>query len=182
MLLDTRDCSDGPSVRRLLPFPLIPEEIFERHRYGFEVRKGGSDSVSKHLTSIICGLMCVSAAPFCSSQSCCYHLESQSFTCTTSTCSKRITVYVPNFDGPDRIQYSCTSDDCCQQLFTTCTNDGACPPSFLQNPEVRARIDEIAKTSEVLVANCKGRYALHAPRSERTIDLHRALEPDRILR
>jgi hypothetical protein len=59
--------------------------------------------VSKRLTSIICGLACLScAAPFCCSQEpCANHLESQSFTCESSTCSSRITTYVPNIETPN---------------------------------------------------------------------------------
>jgi len=98
-----------------------------------------------------------------------------------TTCRGAIDTYVPNMEYPDnRIKYSCGPVECCKQLFTTCINDGPCDLS-LQNPEVRARIDEIAKTSEVLVANCKGRYALYAPPSERTVNLDRVLE-DRVLR
>lgn len=137
--------------------------------------------MSKHLMALAFACLC---STFCSSQTgeCCNHLQSNTYTCESSHCSGRVTVYTPVQEGEDLIRFSCNhSEDCCGQVFTTCTNDGGCLAAS-RNPEVRARIDEVATTSEVLVANCKGRYALYAPRGERTIDLDRVLATDRILR
>jgi hypothetical protein len=102
------------------------------------------------------------------------------FTCEATDCSNRVTVY-KNTTG-DNIKFSCNhSEKCCGQVFTSCTDDGACD-AVEKNPEVRARIDVVAKTSEVLVADCKGRYALYTPRRERTINLDRLVAADGILR
>ncbi len=132
--------------------------------------------MTKHLVAVVFVFLC---SAFCGSQTCSGRLDSMTFTCTSSTCSNRVTVYKPT--SGDRIRYSCTSEDCCGQLFTTCTDDGGCG-AVEKNPEVRARIDDVAKTSEVLVADCKGRYALYTLRRERTINLDRLLAADRILR
>lgn len=133
--------------------------------------------MSKHLMCLALVCLC---STFGRSQNCAERLTGVTYTCVYgTTCSGRITVYQPVF-GVDRIAYSCTSEECCKQLFTTCTNDSACPFSPL-NPQVRARIDEVATTSEVLVADCKGRYSLYARRrSETTIDLDRVLAADSI--
>jgi hypothetical protein len=134
--------------------------------------------MSKHLMALAFVFFC---SPFCGSQSCTNHLKEIELECQSSTCSQPITVHLPDDGGPADIKYSCTSVDCCGELKTTCEDGGACDAA-VRNPEVRARIDNVAKTSPVLVADCNGRYAPYTPRTERTINLDRVLAADRILR
>ena len=69
-------------------------------------------------------------------------------------------------------------------LLTSCDLGTDC--GFLKSAEVRARVDEIATTSTVLVADCKGRYspydAHHTPQTDKTVSRDSVLVDDRILR
>lgn len=118
--------------------------------------------MSKHLMALAFVVLCCA---FCGAQTCTNHLKEIQFDCESSTCSDYITVHLNDDAGRQDIRYSCTSVKCCEQLFTTCTDDGACDEA-VHNPEVRARIDDVAKTSQVLVADCNGRYAPYAPRTK----------------
>jgi hypothetical protein len=134
--------------------------------------------MSKHLMALAFVFL---YSAFCGSQTCTNHLKETELTCQSSTCSENVTIHLNDDAGPADIKYSCTSFDCCGELKTTCEDDGACEDA-LHNPEVRARIDDVAKTSRVLVADCNGRYAPYLPRIGRTINLDRVLAADRILR
>ena len=74
-----------------------------------------------------------------------------------TTCKETVTVGRPSGRG-DTIAYSCSSTSCCQQLLTDCFSEGECFPFPLKTAEMQARLSEIAATSKVLVADCKGRY------------------------
>ncbi len=121
--------------------------------------------MSKHLMAL--AFLFFLCSSFCGSQTftCTNHLKEIEFDCTSSTCSSSVTVHLNDDAGKQLIRYSCTSVKCCGQLFTTCTDGGACDDA-VHNPEVRARIDDVAKTSRVLVADCDGRYAPYAPLTE----------------
>lgn len=93
-----------------------------------------------------------------------------------------ITTYTPVDEFPDDIEYSCSFQQCCEQLFTTCEYEGDCSDVSLRDPEVRNRLDEMAKASAILVADCKGRYTRYWPERERADNLYHASAADRILR
>ena len=106
---------------------------------------------------------CVWAA-FCSAQ-CTEELDSKQFECKYEDCHSYAYVDLPNGADGD-IHYEChASAPCCGQLFTTCSQDDGDCSQVLRNPEIRAKIDKIASTSEVLVADCRGRYRLYSPQS-----------------
>lgn len=145
------------------------------------VEKMEARAVNKHLMALafvfLCSAFCRSQAP----TACTNHLKDVELECQSSTCSEPIILHLPDDAGKAVIKYSCTSVSCCGELKTTCEDDGACDAA-VHNPEVRARIEDVAKTSQILVADCDGRYAPYAPSGESAINVDRMLAADRILR
>lgn len=139
--------------------------------------KVGAHSMTKNLMALAFVFLCNA---FCASQTCTYKLDEFHLTCETATCSSTITQRLPA-PGKDTIKYSCQTVSCCGELKTTCTDDGSCPFALVR-PEMQARIEAIAATSQVLVADCTGRYTPYAPAAESSIKLDRMLSTDRMLR
>ncbi len=132
----------------------------------------------RHLIALAFVFLC---SAFCGGENCANHLKEVPLTCETATYTQTVILHMPDEAGPQLIKYSCTSVDCCGELKTTCLDGGACDAA-VHSAEVRARIDDVAKTSQVLVADCDGRYAPYVPRAERTINLDRVVAADHILR
>jgi hypothetical protein len=99
----------------------------------------------------------------CSGQNCANGFNQQYFNCQSSSCSDGIYVSYPN-GSQDGQQIQCGGEDCCGQLFTTCWGTGDCEPvKALNNPAVKERLARLSAESEVLVADCRGRYSLYMP-------------------
>jgi hypothetical protein len=85
------------------------------------------------------------------------------FNCAYSDqCASQVTVWEPN-ESQNGVLINCGSTSCCGQLFTSCWGQGGCQNDNLKGREVNERLTELSRTSEVLVADCKGRYALYTP-------------------
>jgi len=97
----------------------------------------------------------------CSGQ-CTNGFQTQTFNCVYSDqCEDYVTVSIPD-GGQYGVTVECGSVDCCGQQFTTCySNGGNCEPKKLRPREVKERLSELSRTSEVLVADCSGRYGLY---------------------
>jgi len=124
---------------------------------------------------------CLCGIP-CRGDDCTNNIVYTTYKCYYSTtCKGAVTVGRPDKgDGP--FHYSCTSVDCCQQLFADCDTDGDCADAVLANPEVRKEITDIATTATVLVADCRGRYVVYDPDTRRA-RIHPAdLLEERVLR
>jgi hypothetical protein len=132
--------------------------------------KMGARSVSKHLMALAFLFLCSS---FCVSQTCTHRLKEIQFTCESSTCSQDVIFHLPDDDGPQTIKYSCAAYNCCGELKTTFGDDGV--PATVLTPEMQARIEGIAATSQVLVADCTGRNIPYTPRGQDSINLDRML-------
>lgn len=120
---------------------------------------------------------------FCYGQ-CTNGFQQQTFNCRYSDqCYSQITVNIPN-GGKDGVVVASTGVSCCGQLFTTCYGTGNCEDvKRLKDPVVRERLISLARTSGVLVADCKGQYVLFSPSTDALPKRPRlALLEDRILR
>jgi hypothetical protein len=90
---------------------------------------------------------------------------------------------MPQGSGGGSEHYSCGAVICCGQRFTDCNFDGGdCFFIRVKNPEVRKRLDQVADTSRILVADCRGRYALYEPGSGRRSVRDSVFVNDHILR
>jgi len=87
-------------------------------------------------------------------------------------------------ESQDGVRVVCGSVSCCGQLLTTCSGSGNCEPvRALREPRAQERLARVAAESEVLVADCKGRYALFKPSPGTVLNQRSlALLDDRILR
>ena len=96
-------------------------------------------------------------------QNCADLFPTQQFECDgPGGCSEDVVVNIPN--GSEYGLYiHCGSIDCCGQLFTTCGGQGNCEPVKLRPPEVKERLTQLSRTSDVLVADCSGRYGPYDP-------------------
>jgi hypothetical protein len=121
----------------------------------------------------LCGTLCRADG------ACADTMTGNVYNCAYQGCKSQVAVSTPS--GGDSEHYSCESVQCCKQLFSNCYfDDGDC---FLNShPEVRKRLSRIAGTSRILVADCRGRYALYQPGPARDSVRHSALVDDHILR
>ena len=98
----------------------------------------------------------------CRGQDCADSFEEHEFHCESSSCSDDVYVYYPN-ESQDGVTIECGATDCCGQQFSTCWGEGNCEPLELKKPRVQERLTQLAHTSEVLVADCRGRYGPYVP-------------------
>ena len=97
-------------------------------------------------------------------------------------CSDSVEVVIPE-ESQDGQRVDCSSTSCCGQLITTCGGVGGCQDEIMKKPGVREQVAELAATSEVLVAGCKGRYVPYiAPVYQANGRWRPALLDDRVLR
>jgi len=110
----------------------------------------------------------------CSGQ-CTDGFTEQTFQCQYSdTCQNSVTVQIPN-ESQDGVVPECfATAPCCGQLFTSCTAGGNCEDIKLRGPAAKQRLQALAAESDLLVADCKGRYALYKPAPDRTNEKSRA--------
>jgi hypothetical protein len=112
-----------------------------------------------------CGvlLLCLGTT-LCNGQNCASNIVNQQLQCVNGRGCHNIW-FNPEFEyeGPDYI-YICEPFDCCGQLVTECRlTEYMCAARELSNPETSKRLSELATKSRLLVADCKGRYALYRP-------------------
>jgi len=127
-------------------------------------------------------LICLCSS-LCSGQGCTDGFTATTFQCVyDGSCSSSVTVYTPN-ESQDGVTVHCGAVDCCGHLFTTCWGDGNCEAvKKLGDPAARKRLARLAGESEVLVADCRGRYALYRPTPTVATRRTLALVDDHILR
>jgi len=103
----------------------------------------------------------VLALLFCASTAraqfdCAEYFEYQEVKCVYQDCVDHALIPIPR--GGELYHYTCTPYNCCNQLITECDFDGnSCPGVWRNNPDVRRHVVEVAATSRVLVADCRGR-------------------------
>lgn len=96
-------------------------------------------------------------------QNCSSWFSPQEFECDgPDGCSEEIYLSIPS-GGQYGLNIICSGFSCCGQLFTSCGGQGACEAVKLRPPEVKARLTQLSLTSEVLVADCSGRYGPYEP-------------------
>jgi hypothetical protein len=88
------------------------------------------------------------------------HVTYTKLECVTKTCKSF--VFAGFVSGGDLYYESCSAEDCCGQLITTCSLDGGDCAGAVRDPAARKRIAEFAESSRVLVADCKGHFGLYA--------------------
>jgi hypothetical protein len=105
------------------------------------------------------------ASLFCSAQDCSESFSTMSFHCDgPDGCSDGVTVWYPNNPDQYGAPIDCGSVSCCGQLFSNCPpGQGGCEPEILKKPGAKAEIARLAVTSEVLIADCVGRYVEYKP-------------------
>src|ERR1700739_4959766 len=101
----------------------------------------------------------------CGAQECATDTTSTKFDCIYQTCKSSVVVETPVDNGGGNQQHvSCDSVPCCKQFFSDCYLDGQeCRFVRVHSPAVREALNDLANTSRVMVADCRGRYALYEP-------------------
>lgn len=135
-----------------------------------------------HLSSAICGLTLALCSAACSAQ-CFDSWTTQDFHCDgPHGCSQDITVEYPNGQGFEGTVLVENSVSCCGQLFSN-FNPGATCFEVFKRPGVMKQVSQLAATSDLLVADCKGHYVLYEPPSPvRTGALSLTLVDNHVLR
>lgn len=126
-------------------------------------------------------LVCCWAIP-CDAQTCYDSLQSQTVHCVFKPCSNNVTVGVPQGEDGDNFTVSCSSTKCCGQLVTNCHIDEDCDSDQLRGPTLRKRVSDLATTSRILVADCKGHYAPFRNRLRTALDSDSFFASDHLLR
>lgn len=72
-------------------------------------------------------------------------------------CTDSVPIFIPD-ESQDGVRVVCGAVSCCGQLLTSCLGEGGCQDEIMKKPGVRDQVAELAATSKVLVAGCKGRY------------------------
>lgn len=96
-------------------------------------------------------------------------------------CSGQVTLYIPIGD-PYGFGVGVTSTSCCGQLFSTYQATGLCEDGIINKPGVKEQISLISTTSDLLIADCKGRYVLYDSSAGRVERRQSFLADDRVLR
>lgn len=123
--------------------------------------------------------VCLYGALCRADQACGEYVMETTYPCIYKSCSSHITVYWPAGERVDH--YTCGPVECCQQFFTSCYDDGL-PCSQVRDPAVRERVAQVAATSRVLVADCRGRYVLYEPQADWGRTRHTVLVNEHVLR
>lgn len=91
--------------------------------------------------------------------------------CSSNSCSSSVIISYPNA-GQDGVPILRTVAYCCGQGWATAyPGQGGCHVTELKTPKSQERLARLAKTSEILIANCSGQYVLYSDahaRRERT--------------
>ncbi len=129
------------------------------------------------------GLLALALCSAASFAQCSPTWTTQDFHCDgPNNCHGDITVMYPS----DPSQYGAgiaeNSEECCGQLFSSFNPSGSCEPMTLRRRDVKERLAELSGTSEVIVADCKGRYGLYTPPTAKEKSGSWALLNDRMLR
>jgi hypothetical protein len=134
---------------------------------------------------ITCGglFLCLLSTLCWADGACAEQMVATKYTCVYGACKDTIYTFTPEGLGINGQAYTCSSDSCCGQLFGTCIFvDSGCDQILLRNAGVRERVNEVSKTSRILLADCKGHYALYEPRAGKASVQDHELVDDRVLR
>jgi len=111
---------------------------------------------------IIATLFLTLCATVCSAQNCADTFQNDEVWCAgPDGCTGAVYPTHPN-GSQYGLTIECSALDCCGQQITTCYGTSAC--DVLKKPSDKEQVNRLAATSDVLVADCKGRYALFQPR------------------
>ena len=80
----------------------------------------------------------------------------------TKGCSGSVTGYQPDIWEYGVAVY-CSPVECCGSYIASYRPGGTCIMVELRSPAIQDRLAELAAASDLLVADCGGRYALYAP-------------------
>jgi hypothetical protein len=125
-------------------------------------------------------LICLCSA-FCSGQ-CADDLQGMVIHCDgPDDCHDNASIWIPQ-GSEDGFSYGTEGVPCCGQLITSVYQTGGCFP-ILKNAGLKKQLTELAKTADVLIADCHGHYTLFEPgRFESPDKRILSLLTDRILR
>jgi hypothetical protein len=128
-------------------------------------------------------LLCLLSTLCWADGSCADEMKGTTYPCAFGTCKSKVTTLTPADEDINGQAYTCHAESCCEQLFTTClfVNSG-CVQILLRNAEVRERANEVSRTSRILLADCKGHYALYEPRVGKAGVQDYGLVNERVLR
>lgn len=113
----------------------------------------------------ICGLALAFCSAACSAQ-CSEGWTTESFHCDGPGCSQGVTVAYPMSADQYGVAIVPNPQDCCGQLFSSFMAGGNCNPEMLKKPGVKRQIARLAATSDMLVADCEGRYVAYDPTAD----------------
>lgn len=106
-------------------------------------------------------LICLSGA-FCSGQ-CATGFSSQNIHCAgPHGCEDDVLIFYP-IESQYGVRVATEGVDCCGQLITTSYGYSGCQPRVFRVAGMKEQLAKFAETSEVLVADCSGRYVLYDP-------------------
>ena len=101
---------------------------------------------------------------FCCAQGCATTFNSWFFECDGPYgCIDYVYPRYPEGSSPYGVYVQCQALECCGQLFSDCYGGGGCDDVMLKKPGVKEEIAQLAATSDVLVADCSGRYVSYEP-------------------
>ncbi len=128
-------------------------------------------------------LLCLLSTLCWADGNCADEMKATTYPCAFGTCKSKVTTFTPEEGDIDGQAYTCSSVSCCEQLFATClfVNSG-CVQILLRNAEVRERVNEVSRTSRILLANCGGHYALYEPHVGKARVQDYGLVDERVLR
>ena len=106
--------------------------------------------------SAACCLMLFLSSALCSAQQNCAELLKRiTEECYYGTCHGSVTIDVPI--GFGHVYYETRSVECCKQLITDVNQNGSCE-NLLALAGIEEQVERLAAVSDVLVADCAGRY------------------------
>jgi hypothetical protein len=134
---------------------------------------------------ITCGglFLCLLSTLCWADGACADQMQTTKYTCVYGTCEDTILAFTPEGLGIGGQAYTGSSESCCEQLFTSCYFvNSDCDQIVLRNADVRERVNEVSRTSRILLADCKGHYALYEPHVGKASVKDHGLLDERVLR
>lgn len=93
------------------------------------------------------------------SSGCVEGLNPQQVSCAYNGCSGSGTVLIPYGGQYNSLLVFCQTVNCCAKpVGITCTAIDGCEMAELKDPSIRGRLLELAKSSSLLISDCKGNF------------------------
>ncbi len=126
-------------------------------------------------------LLCLLSTLCWADGNCADEMKATTYSCVYLSCKSKITTFTPGDSNINGQAYTCSSASCCEQLFATCLFvNSECDQ--IQSAEVRESLNEVSRTSRILLANCRGHYALYVPHVRKVRVQDYGLVDERVLR